>query len=65
MIMIPTDRPVRSVERKRLTISLRVPPFQGGARDAMPQAFHPRVDHDKSGYHPRGVHQILLAMMLV
>ncbi len=30
----------------------------------MPQAFHPRVDHDKSGYHPRGVHQILLAAMV-
>ena len=28
MIMIPTDRPVRSVERKRLTICLRIPPFQ-------------------------------------
>ena len=27
MIMIPTDRPVRSVERKRLTICLRIPPL--------------------------------------
>jgi hypothetical protein len=25
--MIPTDRPVRSVERKRLTICLRIPPL--------------------------------------
>ena len=27
-IMLPTDRPVRSVERKRLTHCLRIPPFQ-------------------------------------
>ena len=27
MITIPTDRPVRSVERKRLTICLRIPPL--------------------------------------
>jgi len=31
----------------------------------MPQAFHQRVNHDESGYHPRGVHRLLLAMMLV
>jgi hypothetical protein len=31
----------------------------------MPQAFHQRVNHDKSGYNPRGVHRLLLAMMLV
>jgi len=30
MIMIPTDRPVRSVERKRLTICLRIPPLSTG-----------------------------------
>jgi hypothetical protein len=29
----------------------------------MPQAFHQRVNHDKSGYNPRGVHRLLLAMM--
>jgi hypothetical protein len=33
MIMIPTDRPVRSVERKRLTICLRIPPFQARGGD--------------------------------
>ena len=32
---------------------------------AMPQAFHQRVNHDKSGYNPRGVYRLLLAMMLV
>jgi hypothetical protein len=32
---------------------------------AMPQAFHQRVDHDNSGDNPRGVHRLLLAMMLV
>jgi hypothetical protein len=31
----------------------------------MPQAFHQRVDHDKSRYNPIGVHRLLLAMMLV
>jgi hypothetical protein len=30
---------------------------------AMPQAFHQHVNHDKSGYNPRGVHRLLLAMM--
>ena len=32
---------------------------------ALPQAFHQRVDHDNSGDNPRGVHWLLLAMMLV
>jgi hypothetical protein len=29
----------------------------------MPQAFHQGVNHDKSGYNPRGVHRLLLAAM--
>jgi len=32
---------------------------------ALPQAFHQRVDHDNSRYHPIGVHRLLLAMMVV
>jgi hypothetical protein len=32
---------------------------------ALPQVFHQRVDHDKSRYHPIGVHRLLLAMMVV
>jgi len=31
---------------------------------AMLQAFHQRVNHDKSGYHPIGVHRLLLAAMV-
>jgi len=31
----------------------------------MPQAFHQRVNHDKSSYNPIGVHRLLLAMMVV
>ena len=70
MIMIPTDRPVRSVERKRLTICLRIPPLstppRGGVRGgAMPQAFHQRVDHDESGYYRASDRRLFLAMMLV
>jgi len=32
---------------------------------AMPQAFHQRVDHDKSGYYRASDRRLLLAMMLV
>jgi hypothetical protein len=31
---------------------------------AMPQAFHQRVNHDKSSYNPRDVHLLLLAAMV-
>jgi len=30
----------------------------------MPQAFHQRVNHDKSSYNPRDVHLLLLAAMV-
>ena len=43
-----------------------VPPARGGGRGgAMPQAFHQRVDHDKSRHHRTGDRRLLLAMMLV
>ena len=32
---------------------------------AMPQAFHQRVNHDKSGYYRASDRRLLLAMMLV
>jgi len=39
-------------------------PARGGGRgDAMPQAFHQRVDHDKSGYYVASDRRLLLAAM--